>query len=276
MAGRRCGCASDSCACVVEAGDGIQVTGTGIPTNPYRVTSTAADIETGIDVQDEGTNVVLDIHGIDFRGSAVTVTPGTDKAVVSIVVPDPTSGAVIPTGTIFMFGMSPPPSGWLPCNGGTYTVAAQPNLYAAIGNNFGGTPGVDFKVPDLSDRFPVGASGSKPINGTPGGAATATLSAANLPPHTHSIAHNHPAVNTSSDGSHDHNLEMSDSTGTAASVRRGTTSSAPGAGAIHNNGGHVHSINLGNFTGNSGTGAGTATPVAITPPYQALVFGIKT
>jgi microcystin-dependent protein len=262
---------------VVTAGDGIQVTGTGIPTNPYTVTSTVADIETGFDVQYNNTDVVHDVHRLDFRGTAVTVTSGTDEAVVTVSVPDPTTGAIIPTGAIWMFGMTTPPAGWLLCDGRTdLLIATYSNLFAAIGTNFGGNGTTTFGVPQLMDRFPVGVSATKPINGVPGGSATKTIGIPNLPPHVHSIAHNHGAKATSSDGSHDHNLELSEATGTAASVRRGTTASSPGAGPVKNNGGHTHTLDLGNFTGNSGNGAGTGTPLDILPPWQALAFMIKT
>lgn len=277
---RRCGCASETCACVVTSGTGIVVTGTGIPTNPYVVTSTQADVETGIDVQEEGSDVVRDVHGLDFRGSAVTVTPGPDKAVVSIVVPDPTTGIIIPTGTIWMFGMTVMPSGWLLCDGRTdLSVTTYANLFAAIGTNFGGDGVTTFGVPNMTDHMPIGISGTKPINGASnhGGSETKALQVGHLPPHVHPINHNHPAKNTTSDGSHDHELQLSMSEGSGPSMRKGGDNFNVQRTGIHFDGQHNHSIDLGNFVGNtSGTNGANATPFNIMPPWQALAFGIKT
>ncbi len=42
MAGR-CGCGSSVCSCLLSAGDGIAITGTGSPSNPYVITATGGD-----------------------------------------------------------------------------------------------------------------------------------------------------------------------------------------------------------------------------------------
>jgi hypothetical protein len=41
------------------------------------------------------------------------------------------------------------PSGWLPCNGGSKTVANYPDLFAIIGYTFGGS-GANFSMPTLT------------------------------------------------------------------------------------------------------------------------------
>lgn len=40
MASRRCGCASDQCSCVIQQGAGIEVSGSGVPSNPYVIEAT--------------------------------------------------------------------------------------------------------------------------------------------------------------------------------------------------------------------------------------------
>ena len=79
----------------------------------------------------------------------------------------------IPTGTIAMFGGNSAPSGWQVCNGGAASTGA---LQAIVGSN----------VPDLRDRFIVGAHGSYSIN-TRGGANSVTLTTAQIPAHDHDI-----------------------------------------------------------------------------------------
>jgi microcystin-dependent protein len=42
---------------------------------------------------------------------------------------------------------------WRECNGNVLLPASYPDLFALIGNRFGGTPGTDFRLPDLRGRF---------------------------------------------------------------------------------------------------------------------------
>ena len=48
------------------------------------------------------------------------------------------------------------PKGYLLCNGATLNTSTYNKLYKAIGNQWGGSGG-NFKIPDLRDRFIVGA-----------------------------------------------------------------------------------------------------------------------
>lgn len=68
------------------------------------------------------------------------------------------------------------PAGWLALDGDEFDGDAFPELAALLG---------DTTLPDFTDRFPIGA-GTKAL-GTTGGDDTVTLTAANLPPHTHQI-----------------------------------------------------------------------------------------
>lgn len=272
----RCGCAQDFCSCKILPGDGIAVTGAGSDGNPYVVTSTITNIETGFNVQVNDTIVATDIHQLDFRGAGVTIAPGADEAVVTI--PGPTAGITtpVPPGVIWMFASTTPPSGWLLCDGQTVLVADHPDLFAAIGNKWGGDGVSDFAVPNLMDRFPIGASATKPIDSAPGGSETKSILTANLPPHAHTINHNHGAFNTGDAGAHDHVLELSNNDGTSGSIRRGTSSISTGTGPVRSSGAHHHSINVPAITGNSGSGPGTGAPMDIMPPWLALAFVIKT
>jgi len=273
---RRCGCASDSCSCEVVGGDGIIVTGAGSPRNPYIVTSTVAQIETGFDVQYNNVDVVRDVHQIDFRGTAVQVTPGVDEIVVTVNQPDPVSGYSVPTGAMWMFGAGVAPSGWLMCDGQTYLVADYPGLFAVIGNAYGGDGTVNFKVPNLIDRFPVGASATKPASELGGGTPSKSIAVANLPPHGHDISHGHGAVNSSFAGNHDHELRLSGAVGSQNTAVKGQSNYSSPRDPINSDGAHQHSVTVTPHYGNSGPGDGTATPLDIIPPWMALAFIIKT
>lgn len=84
--------------------------------------------------------------------------------------------AAVPVGTPLPWLVSTVPSGYLEFNG--QSTAGYPVLASL----FGAT------LPDLRDRFLVGASGTKAVGST-GGAETVTLTAAQsgLPAHTHSM-----------------------------------------------------------------------------------------
>lgn len=66
------------------------------------------------------------------------------------------SGGSVPSGTILPFGGTVAPSGYLLCDGQSYSQALYGNLHAAIGNAFGGDS-TNFNVPDLRGRFLRGA-----------------------------------------------------------------------------------------------------------------------
>src|SRR6056297_1078224 len=66
---------------------------------------------------------------------------------------------LVPVGFIGPFAGTTAPQGWLFCNGQTVTRVAYPELFSAIGETFGeGDGSTTFAVPDLRDRFALGAN----------------------------------------------------------------------------------------------------------------------
>lgn len=76
------------------------------------------------------------------------------------------------------------PDDWLLCDGTVYLVADYADLYAEIGNTYGGAAPATFAVPDYTQRALVGAGGARAI-GDAFGAATVALSVAEMPGHAH-------------------------------------------------------------------------------------------
>jgi microcystin-dependent protein len=112
----------------------------------------------------------------------------------------PTKGAGMAEaffGEIRLVAFSYAPEGWLMCEGQTLLVTQYQALYALLGTTYGGTAGVNFKLPDLRGRVAIHA-GQGPTNvvypfGASGGTnptvintiGATTIQANNLPQHTH-------------------------------------------------------------------------------------------
>ena len=77
------------------------------------------------------------------------------------------SGDSIPAGVVSPYAGSSAPTGWLICDGSALSSATYPELYAAIGTNWGNGDGVntDFNIPDFREAVPVGI-GTRPAGVT--------------------------------------------------------------------------------------------------------------
>ena len=142
-----------------------------------------------------------------------TLLNGTTEAIDQQVFEN--SQALVPVGFIGMYGgQSTPPTGWFFCAGQQLLQSAYPLLYAAIGGffNIAGVPAGNFNLPDLRNVFPYGGTGGAP--GAKGGLAATTLTAAQLPSHTHTAtqpAHTHPDpghAHTASEAAHSHGSNL--------------------------------------------------------------------
>lgn len=86
------------------------------------------------------------------------------------------------------------PVGWMFCDGAELPVSDYNELFAVIGTAYGGDGRVNFKLPNLKGRAPVGMgqnpqfSSLNPGLGGQGGQSIVTLTEANLAPHGHTIS----------------------------------------------------------------------------------------
>ena len=127
--------------------------------------------------------------------------------------------AIVPIGSITMFAGATAPTNWLLCNGQVYLNANIPLLAPILANayNAGTTAvaGTSSAVPNLNQKFPLGANASNPV-GQIGGTFSYTISLANLPAHAHPIvdvAHNHtvnqsPHAHGITDVAHNHGVNQ--------------------------------------------------------------------
>lgn len=90
-------------------------------------------------------------------------------------------------GTILPVAYGYAPQYWLMAHGQALTIQQYSALYSLFGASYGGNPPVDFKLPDLRARVPVGFD---PRNvayalAKSGGSETTVLAQKHLPAHTH-------------------------------------------------------------------------------------------
>ncbi|MEM9888826.1 MAG: tail fiber protein, partial [Bacteroidota bacterium] len=164
-----------------------------------------------------------DDQALSFSGTTLSITDGNSVNLSSLV----------PVGTIQMWPTSSPPTGWLICNGSSFSSSTYPDL----ANVLGGTT-----LPNFNGRFPLGVgnsgtSGSTTHNiGSNGGAEKHTLSINEMPNHSHgagSLSTSEPYLSQNGSGDQD----KRDGGGTKLfeySSITGNTSSA-GGGQAHNN-----------------------------------------
>lgn len=95
-------------------------------------------------------------------------------------------------GEIRMVGFNFAPAGWAFCDGSLLQISQYQALFSLLGVMFGGNGTTTFGLPDLRGRAPVGM-GSGPnltpiTQGERGGIENVTLSAQQMPTHTHVLS----------------------------------------------------------------------------------------
>lgn len=194
-------------------------------------------------------------------------------------------GGAIASGTVSVWAGATIPDGYLLCDGSAISRTDYPILFSAIGTTWGpGDGSSTFNLPDLRNRFLLGASATHPA-GQYGGASSIALSIPNLPPHNHPVVdpgHAHTVtdpghVHTVADPGHHHTDATPTSLGTTGTDPVGATAGTTGdsttgisvnantTGVVVNS--HTSGVTVGN------TGVGTA--FSILPSFAAMLPIIK-
>ena len=210
--------------------------------------------------------VDLTVDTADIKDSAVTLA----KLATAV------ANALVPVGTIAMFGNAAPPTGWLLCNGDAidagYTI-----LKGLVGNN----------TPDLKGRFALGDNATLNLLATGG---SFTIGTTNLPAHKHAVgtlatAANSTGITTENGGSHNHTFDLDLLTSTTAhghgqdGTAMGSTTATPdgdGSAATSSHNGHVHTITDPTHSHTiTGETADTGGAQAYFQPYGVVNYIIK-
>lgn len=167
------------------------------------------------------------------------------------------SAVTVPSGAMLDFAGVAAPSGWLLCDGSSYTTASQPSLFAAIGYTWGGS-GANFNVPNMTRRVGMGSGGSGTGTignavGDTGGSEDHTLTQAELSValgtatsvvtdggHAHTKSGNSPTINVDNTGST--RVDLFGSSGGSSSTGSNVTGITVATTITNSSGGNAHSI----------------------------------
>lgn len=92
-------------------------------------------------------------------------------------------------GEIRVVGFNFAPQGWALCNGQLLSIAENTALFQLLGTTYGGDGQNTFALPNLQGRIPF-HQGNSFVIGSIAGTETITLTATQMPAHTHLLAAN--------------------------------------------------------------------------------------
>ncbi len=185
------------------------------------------------------------LQGGGFRGVnfAAGVQP-TDLVILSQLA----SGAGgVPVGAMMDYAGATAPTGWLICAGQTLSRTSYAELFAVIGTAWGAPSGSTFSLPDLRGRVSAGldidqggfagrlTTPNSQTLGAAGGAQTVTLTAAQMPAHTHSVT-----GTAESAGAHTHTVASATSTLLGSGTEE--TAAVPDTATTSSSGAHTHTV----------------------------------
>jgi len=89
-------------------------------------------------------------------------------------------------GQIELFAFDSVPPGWAKCDGSLVPINRNQALFALLGTSYGGDGRINFALPDLRGRVPIGLSQPFML-GQRSGEEAHTLSTAEMPAHAHML-----------------------------------------------------------------------------------------
>lgn len=162
---------------------------------------------------------------------------GTVAAGVGLAVTPKRAAADTPyVGEIRMFAGSGTPVGWMSCEGQLLNIASHSALYGLLGTTYGGDGVTTFAIPDLRGRAPIHVGIFYNVLGSTGGSETVTLTTAQIPAHTHTVAASNAAGDSADPAGR---VPARNAGGVLHYAAAATTNLAPGA-LLDSGGGLAH------------------------------------
>ncbi len=132
------------------------------------------------------------------------------------------------------------PRGWADCNGQLLPINQNQALFALLGTTYGGDGRVTFALPNLQGRAAIHAGQGPGLTnrnlGETGGAATSTLTTAQIPAHHHALRGTSPATT----GTPGPTVALAETSGGAKVYRPAGNLVAMGAPLANAGGGQPH------------------------------------
>ncbi len=147
-------------------------------------------------------------------------------------------------GEIRMFAGTFAPVGWALCDGQLLAIANNEALFSLLGTIYGGDGRTTFGLPDLRGRIPIHAGSGPGLSprslGSKGGSETVTVTAGELPSHTHNVS---ASASSASSGNPAGNVSANTAPTNVYSTSLATAQTMSGA-AVSNTGGSRSHTNL--------------------------------
>lgn len=102
-------------------------------------------------------------------------------------------------GELKLMSFAFPPKGWALCHGQLLPINQNQALFALLGTTYGGDGRVNFALPDLRGRTPLHTAVDVPL-GMKAGQEAVTLTAGQMPAHTHTLSGTSDLANASVPG----------------------------------------------------------------------------
>lgn len=197
--------------------------------------------------------------------------------------------SAVPIGTMLMWAGSSGavPTGWALCDGSAISRTTYSDLFTLLSTTFGSGDGsTTFNLPNMQDRFPVGAGNSYSRNAQGGASSNNISHTHSVSAHTHSIpSHAHNDGNLRADIDFEYNTGGGVYYDTAPNSFTANTRNNLYGGETSGSYGRSYGVdvsgNTGDWGGTSGsggsgtTGSGGTTALDNRPPYIGILFIIK-